>query len=163
MSLSWRLTGMSCASHLLNPHIAHSFDVKPFEKMLPHCSWQISVTPVSFPALPEWSCIYQSTVLRNLTTTRHAKITGACTGRNQSAGWPRTCIFQNLCTCMMTTQINRFFVCCPSGRFPRNVRYFSINTYDTRGLSVQTITDFQIRPINGACQDKQPTNQWIDT
>jgi len=58
---------------------APSFDVKPYEKLLPNCSWQISVTPVSFPGLPEWSCIYQSTVLRQLTTTRHVKITGACT------------------------------------------------------------------------------------
>lgn len=64
------------------PSAAHvSFDVKPYEKLLPNCSWQIMATPVSFPTtLPEWSCIYQSSVLRNLTTTRHAKITGAFRG-----------------------------------------------------------------------------------
>lgn len=56
-----------------------SFDVKPYETLLPNCSWHIMATPVSFPTtLPEWSCIYQSSVLRNLTSTRHAKITGAC-------------------------------------------------------------------------------------
>lgn len=33
--------------------------------------------------------------------------------------------------------------------FPRQLRYFSIATYDTNGMPLQVITDFQIQPTTG--------------
>lgn len=35
--------------------------------------------------------------------------------------------------------------------FPKQLRYFSIATYDTHGMPLQVITDYQIQPKTGAC------------
>ncbi len=71
-------------------------------------------------------------------------------------------MFQNLRTSDEHT-LNRFFLlCCPPGQFPRHLRYFSISTYDTRGLTVQSITDFQVRSLDGTFMaNNRPMNGWM--